>query len=43
MKELHISISERQSLISLTNDGEFTESPSQEEIDSVFEKYFGGK
>lgn len=43
MKELHISISERQSLISLTNDGEFAESPSQEEINSVFEKYFGGK
>lgn len=43
MKELHISISERQSLISLTNDGEFTESPNQEEINSVFEKFFGGK
>lgn len=43
MKELHISISERQSLISLTNDGEFIEGPSQQEINAAFEQYFGGK
>lgn len=42
MKELHISISERQQLINLTNDGEFADTPSEQEIDAVFEQYFGG-
>lgn len=40
MKELHISISERQSLINLTNDGEFVENNlSDNDIDILIKQY----
>lgn len=41
--ELQISISERQKLREMSLDGAFVDSPSQEEIDSAFAQYFGGK
>lgn len=41
--ELQISLSERQKIRELSNDGEFTDNPSEEEINSVLCKYFGCK